>query len=185
MNSSYKYKILMIVAVGLTAVVAGCGDRAMQIAQPSAVLPADEDSAAFLDRVSSCSTVNEDDATRGLLILLDGKDTSENFQQRVEKLRSRNIVASSWNFDGDKPITRGKFAYMIYQAAKIPGGVMLQLTGPSQRYCLRELQYQEVMDDGFPLSPVTGIEFVGVLNNADTYIRTGKIPDKAGRIDEN
>jgi hypothetical protein len=39
------------------------------------------------------------------------------------------------------------------------------------------------MAKGTLAAPVTGMEFVAVLTRADSYIRTGKIPDKAGSTD--
>ena len=165
--------LLAVVAAG---VVIGCTGPHMKVAAAAATLPANEDSAAFLDRMSSLDTVSENDAMRGIILLLDGKDTAGSFEKRVNILTEKNIVAAGWDFAAHRPITRGKFAYMIYQTSKIPGGIILTLTGPSQRYCLRELQYHQVMAPGFLFAPVTGMEFVAVLTRADEYIRTGNLP---------
>jgi len=173
--------MLRVGAAGLV-LAGGCGGG--MVSNGQATLVADEDSAAFLDRISSQTSVSENDAMRGLVILLDGEDSHQTFGQRVEALRSRQVVSADWNVDASGPLTRGRLAYMIYQATKMPGGVILALTGPSQRYCLRELQYRKVMGEGSVFTPVSGLEFVGVLNSADTYIRTGQVPDKAGQIDD-
>lgn len=175
---------LMVIAVlagvgGLT----GCGASGGGVAGGGARLLENENSAAFLDRISSQVNVSENDATRGILLVLDGKDQAATFQQRVDILRKRNIVAERWNCDAARPITRGKLAYMVYQACKPPGGVILWATGSSQRYCLRELQYHKMMGEGFLLSPVSGMEYVAVLTRADVYRRTGKIPDVTGKIE--
>jgi len=172
-----------VTALGAAAafcVLTGCGGGEMRVVETGAKLPADEDSAAFIDRVSSQPNVTEDDAARGLLLLLDGKDAAPTFQKRVETLLAREIVDPKWDFSAARPITRGKFAYMIYQATKIPGGVILMLTGPSRRYCLRELQYRKMMVEGSMFSPVTGLEYVSVLTRADEYRRTGKVPPTTG-----
>jgi len=167
----------LVATVGLM-VAGGCGQGL--IANDHTTLVANEDSAAFLDRISSQTHVSENDAMRGLIMLLDGSDRLETFRQRVDELKSRDIVSLNWNVDAARPVTRGRLAYMIYQAARLPGGVMLTLTGPSERYCLRELQYRGLMGEGAAFTPVTGLEFVGVLSAADTYMRTGEVPDKAG-----
>lgn len=148
------------------------------------VLPAGEDSAAYLDRLSDQSTVSENDAMRGILLLLNGKDSATSFDERKETLRERGIVSDRWSFQKDRPITRGKFAYMIYQAIKLPGGVILTVGGPNQRYCLRELTYRQFMAQGFILAPVTGMEYVGVLTRADAYHRTGKLPEEVALEEE-
>jgi hypothetical protein len=56
------------------------------------------------------------------------------------------------------------------------GGVILTLSGPSQRYCLRELQFRGFVSPGLPYTPVGGMEFVAVLNRAEVYRRTGEAP---------
>lgn len=157
--------------------LAGCGAGLLRVAEGDAALPADDGSAAFLDRVSTGTTVTENDALRGILLLLDGKDASGDFRQRVNALVERNILSRTWDHRASRPITRGKLAYLVCQACKFPGGVILTLTGPSQRYCLRELQYRELMGSGAFYSQVTGMEFVAVLTRADAYLETGKLPD--------
>lgn len=157
----------------------GCGGVA-SIANPGARAPGGENSAAYLDRISSQANVSENDALRGILMLLDGDDKAQTFAQRVEILRGRSIVAQRWNCDASRPITRGRLAYMIYQSCNMPGGVILTLAGPTQRYCLRELQWRQMMRTGLGQTPVAGMEFVSVLTRADAYIRTGKVPDKLG-----
>lgn len=169
--------------VGLLIGMTGCAVSGLRVLE-SPALAAEEDSAAFLDRMSDCQNVSESDAMRGMLILIEGDDPSRTFEQRAQRLRDKGIVAKGWSCDAERPITKGKFAYMIYVASKMPGGVVLTLTGPTQRYCLRELQYVEMMTEGTLFTPVSGVEYVDVLTRADTYIRTGKIPDKAGQVDE-
>lgn len=174
-------RMMWLLVVPLAAI--GC-QGAGQIAGAKATLVDGESCAAFLDRISTQETVSENDACRGLLMLLDGEDPSPTFQRRVESLRGRHIVAAAWDLSAETPVTRGRLAYMIYQATEMSGGVILTVTGPSERYCLRELQYRKVMAAGSLMQPATGLEAVSVLSRADTYIRTGKIPDRAGSIGE-
>ncbi len=163
--------------------VPGCVTGETKISGGRAALAPGENSAAFLDRISSQDHVSENDAMRGILMVLAGQDTAATFQQRVRALREKKIIPVGGNFDANRPIGRGKLAYMIYQACKFPGGLILRLTGPSQRYCLRELQYRGMMMDGFASTPVDGMEFVAALTRADVYKRTGKVPDRAGQIE--
>jgi len=148
-----------------------------QISGGEAKLQAEGGSAGLLDRLSSAENVSENDAFHSLLMLLEGKDEHETFARRVAALRERKLLDETWDFQADRPITRGKVAYMVYQACHVPGGLILTLTGPSQRYCLRELQYREMMTDGAVYTPVSGMEFVAVLTRADHYLQTGDIPD--------
>ncbi len=165
-----------LAAVFLLAGVTGCSPQATRIEGPEAKLPAKEGSPGFLDRVASGATVSENDACRGMLLLLDGEDKASTFRQRVEKLTARDILPGSWSCDAARPVTRGKLAYMVCRACKIRGGVIMHLTGPSQRYCLRELRYLQMISGGTAAGRVTGMEFVAVLSRADIYVRTGELP---------
>jgi hypothetical protein len=162
----------LVLIVGLT----GCAPQALQVEGAKAALPADDGSPGFLDRMASQQNVCENDAFRGMLMLLDGQDKAETFQQRAEKLAEKGVIARGWRHDAARALTKGKLAYMVCQACKVRGGVTMTLTGPSQRYCLRELQYQEMMSSGSVFTKVTGMEFVAVLTRADTYMRTGELP---------
>lgn len=163
--------------------VVGCRPPEGTITGGQVTLAPDENSAAFLDRISSQDRVSENDAMRGILMVLEGRDAAQTFKQRVETLRNKRIVPVGADLEAGRSITRGTLAYMIYQACKIPGGVILRLAGPSQRYCLRELQYRSMMREGFAQTPVNGMEFVETLTRADVYRRTGKISDRAGQIE--
>lgn len=132
------------------------------------------DSAGYLDDVSRQTTVSEAHAVRGMLLLL-SESRDMTFDEGVALLKDRRIVDAFWDFDAERPMTKGKLAYMVYQACHVSGGVMLALTGPSQRYCLREMQYQGLMSEGFFYTPVTGMEMVAVLARADELRTTGSV----------
>lgn len=164
---------------------AGCQPSQPKIAQGQAVLPGGEDSAGFLDRISSQRTITQNDAMRGVWLLVNNdKDDSADFAARVAALRQREIVPDSWSFQADKPLTKGELAYMIYQACRVRGGLTLTLTGPSQRYCLRELQYQRFISGGTVFDQVRGMEFVAVLQRALSYMQTGEVPDTKATYDD-
>lgn len=171
-----------LLALALTAGLAGgCGSG--QITGARAKLPADEDSSAFLDRLSSADSVSTHDALRGVIMLIEGEDAHETFQQRVQALRQAGVLVAHWNLSPEEPITRGRYAVLIHQAAGLPTSVML-LAGPSERYCLRELQYRGMMVQGAPYIAINGLEYVSVLRRADVYKRTGEVPDASGSIDD-
>jgi hypothetical protein len=166
-----------LLLVGLLLGPGGCAGQSLNISQGSATLPAGEEPVEYVDRISSQTTVSENDAVRGILFLLDGKDPLETFQKRVDALREKKILPAAGDFRAERPITRGKLAYMVHRACKVPGGLTLSLTGPSKRYCLRELQYRGFVSSGPPYGQVAGMEFVAVLARADEYLETGKIPE--------
>jgi hypothetical protein len=167
-------KQLLLTSLLLAAIAAGCSTGRIDNAR--ATLP-EESSAGALDRISDEMTVNQNDAMHLMLLLADGQDEADHFQQRVMKLRDREVIPTWWDVDAEAPITRGQLAYMVYQTAKMPGGLTLSVFGPSQRYCLRELQYNGTIAPGGVFSPVTGMEIVAVLNRADSYMQEGQAPE--------
>ena len=187
-NISGRIGLCMALVVCVLAwTFTGCEQETLQVTsdQNAQPLPAGEESDAFLDRIASQSYVSENDTMRGLLMLINSQDNAQSFAERTRLLAEQNIVSRNWTFQADRPITKGKLAYMIYQACDMGGGVILTVTGPSQRYCMRELQFQEVMSQtGSFYSKISGMEFVAVLGRADVYKRTGKVPSQAGDTDE-
>lgn len=172
-------------ACGLAAALlclVGCGSG--QISNAHATLPASEDSATFIDRVASQDEVALNDAFRGVLMLMDGEDRHRTFADRVAALKDRGVIDASWDLDAQTPVTRGQYAYMIHQASNMPDCVMTLVAGPSERYCLRELQYRGVMATGAPYAQINGLEYVSVLRRANVYMDTGKVPNLAGMTED-
>mgnify|MGYP005653342941 CR=1 FL=1 len=160
------------------ALAGGCAQPGeLRITGAEMDLPKGEGSPGFFDRISSQKTVSENDAMRGMLFLLDGEDKAANFKQRVQTLTERGIVGASWHHQADRPVTRGKLAFMVYQACKVRGGVILTVFGPTRYYCLRELQYQGMMGKGAMWSKVTGMEYQGAMLRADEYLENRELAD--------
>ncbi|MFP4054317.1 MAG: hypothetical protein ACLFV7_10710 [Phycisphaerae bacterium] len=179
---STRWMLLLLTAV-LLGGAGGCANNGT-ITGGDATLPENENSAAYLDRISTAPCVSENDAARAMLLLADQQDATATFSQRVGKLADRQVVDPSWDHVADRPITRGRVAYMVFQATEMPGGVIVTLTGPSQRYCLRELQYRRMMIQGPAHETVSGMELVAVLTRASIYRQTGQVPNLVGNTDE-
>ena len=141
------------------------------------------DSAAYLDDISSMPTVTEAKAMQGILLVPDksprGKETT--FAEAVAVLKERKIVDANWDFQAGREITKGKVAYMTYQACGIRGGLTLTLTGPSRRYCLKELQYRGIMSSGVSYNTVTGMEYLAILGRIDEFRQTGRVAGASAR----
>jgi len=179
--TSRRYYLLI---AGLAAVVAlgGCASSRLTVTGENATLPEGENSAAFLDRISSQDTITENDAMRGIL-MLDGADKAGTFKQRVDLLLGKNVLNPKGDYDASRELSRGKLARMICRACGLSGGIILRLTGSSERYCLRELQYRQMMTPGSASTKVSGMEFASVLTRADIYKRTRRFPDMVGNTD--
>ncbi len=164
-------------AAALICALSGCRQGPRPIAGADSPLPGGEASAEFIDRVEGQVNVNQNDAFRGVLLLLESKDESKGFGERARKLIDRGIVPDSWELDALKPLRREQLAYMICKGVKADGGVWHSLYGHTLRYCLQEMQHQGFIVQGLGNTPVSGSEFVAVLARADAYLQQGEIPE--------
>ena len=171
-----KHAPILLLAL-LAAAIAGCQNDA-----PPRLLKGDtplsvRDSAEYLDAMSSRPTVTEAEAIEGVLLVLGEEGKKRTFAQAVAFLTQRKILSPRWTHSADRATTKGRVAYMAYQTCNIRGGLTLTVLGPSQRYCLKELQYLGLMSRGQTYNTVTGMEYVAILTRADEYRQTGKVSD--------
>jgi hypothetical protein len=162
------------ITMALAMTLASCQPPAAPVISNGQAAVGGADSASYLDELSSRPTVTEAQAVEGIMLLL-GKQQKTTFAEAVKVLVDQEIADPAWGFQADRPVTRGKVAYMIYQACGVKGGLTLTLAGPSRRYCLKELQYRGLMVWGLPANPVTGMEYVAILARADELRETGKV----------
>jgi len=172
----------LIAGLAAVAALGGCAPSQLTVTGEDATLPASENSAAFLDRMSSLDTVTQNDAMRGIL-MLDGGDKTGTFKQRVDLLIDKKILPAKGSYNASRELSRGQLARMVCSACELSGGLILRLTGPSERYCLRELQYRQMMTQGSASTKVSGMEFASVLTRAEIYKRTRRFPDMVGDTD--
>jgi len=165
-----------LITLPLLAMLPACQTAGPPLVAQGDVVVGQADSAEYLDRVASQPNVTEADAVTGMLLLLNSPKKMT-FAQGVELLRQRKIISGQWSCRADREITRGKVAYMVYQVCNMTGGLTLQVFGPSERYCLRELQYRGLMAKGLSHTEVTGMEYVAILARADELRETGDVTE--------
>jgi hypothetical protein len=112
-----------------------------------------------------------DDAFHAILLDLDGTDPNPDYDHRVAALKSRKLLLSDFDKPAHEAVTRGVVAVALYKAGNIHGGVVLTLFGPSERYCLRELRYINLLPPSSPNQTFSGLELVGVIGRFEDYIR--------------
>lgn len=171
-------RILVVFLSVMAVTLASCGGKGQVLGGDVKLSAAD--SAAYLDGISSNPTVTEAEAVKGILLVL-AEPQKATFAETVAVLRERKIVDANWDFQADRPITKGRVAYMAYQACEIKGGLTLQLAGPSQRYCLKELQYRGLISPGVPYNTVTGMEYLAILGRIDEFRQTGQVEGASAR----
>ena len=173
-----------LAAVLLVLSVGGCAPAGVKGVRAFEDLPAAEgegmSDAEFFYELTNKKYCSTDDAYRGVLLFIDGRDTSGNFQERTARAQMHGVVKKSWKHSPEAPITKGKVAYMFARALEIRGGVMYNITDACPRYALRELIYKDIIVSGSEDHKLSGAEYVGILGRADDY-RQARIERKAGR----
>ena len=165
---------MTLVVVGMLIVgLAGCAPSGVTGVRAFDDLPSVEgdmaSDAEFIFDLSEKKHCTTDDAYRGMLYFIDGKDTSRNFRERTARLAMRGVIDTNRTHKRNATITNGTVAYMLVRALGCRGGVMYNLTNASERYALRELVAEGIIKGSSEYSKVSGAEYVGILGRADDY----------------
>lgn len=112
-----------------------------------------------------------DDAFHGLLIYIDGEDTSETYAARVDTLKSRGLLSKQFDEPDTQAVNRGTLAVAIARSLKIRGGLLMRATGTAPRYAVRELVYEGVYPPSSPNQTFSGAEFLGVMGKMEDWQR--------------
>ena len=162
-------------AVVMTMVAATGGCRSAQVAEPlTAKLSGNEPETrlAFWHTLADRRVTSNDEAFHALLLLADGNDEAADYDQRVAILKSRQLLAGSFDRPANEAVRRGTLAVVIAQILEIKGGLTMRLAGPAPRYALRELQYMSLFPAGSPHQTVAGSELLALIGRAEDYRQT-------------
>ena len=112
------------------------------------------------------------DALKVATILLRMYDPQRDFAFDLATLREKGIIsrAISETTAKDTLLDKGTAAYMFCQALGIKGGMWMRLFGQSQRYCLRELVFEGLMQASGIHELVSGAELVDMFTRAVDYL---------------
>ena len=133
--------------------------------QAESVAGAGKDGAELAYELSQKKWCSNDEACSMVLHLAAGGDECASFEQRLEKLKGQELLPDGWELAADEPVTKGTLAYMLCQALKIDGGLLMHIV-PGRRYAYREMVYREIMSKGSEYEPLTGPEAVGIIGRA-------------------
>ncbi len=178
MSGSVRIMILFAAIAGTSA---GCAGPRMST--PSAD-PNELSDAAFQGYLAEIDLVTTDEAYRAMLILADGEDPSDGFEQRRQTLESRGIARAAWDLQPDHVIDAGSVAHMVCQICRIPGGVNMHLFGSvglgERRYALRELIYREMVSDTVDYQYMTGAALFALMRKADALMEKKGLYESGG-----
>jgi len=130
--------------------------------------PAETD-ARFFMLLSYKDVATMGDGYQAMAMLVRHEGTLTDPAKCRDLLRERKVARASWGDDLAAPLPKGRLAYMVCQALGIKGGLTMRLFGPSERYCLFECKYLELMAGGAQYQHCAGGELVSVIDRADQY----------------
>ncbi len=168
----------------LVAAAAGC-QRATKTAEPmtaSAAGNEPEAQLAFWHTLAEHKLTSNDEAFHGLLLFLDGQDGSDDYEGRVNELKSRGMLPDGFDRPADEAVNRGTLAVAIVRVLEIDGGLVLRLLPRSPRYATRELQYVGVYPRSSPNQTFSGSEFLGIIGRVEDYERMETVQKPAKQM---
>ena len=162
--------ILTAVTLGLGLSGVGC-QTAHETKPMDAKLYANDTDAQleFWHTLADRKLATNDEVFHGVLLYLDGKDSANNYTDRVKLLKSRQLLPAGFSGAADDAATRGTLAVPIARILQLKGGWVMHLTGPTPRYATRELQYLGLYPTSSPNQIFSGTEFVGIIGKLDDF----------------
>jgi hypothetical protein len=127
----------------------------------------------FWDALNKRPRTCNDEAFHGLLLYLDDGDRAGNYDVRVKLLKDRRMLPQAFDRPADEAVRRGTLAFAVARILNIKGGLIMRLTGNSERYALLELQDMGVFPTSSENQSFSGAEFVGLIGRVDDF-RTGE-----------
>jgi hypothetical protein len=119
----------------------------------------------------------ENNFVQAIFVLLMGVENQYiDLNSQIIFLKEKNLlppeVAS--DFKPNEPLRKGLFAYMLYRALDMKGGIILSLFGTRERYALKELVYQGILSSGNVKDIMSGDELVTSTMRAADFIANKK-----------
>ena len=166
---------------GIVGAASGCAGPRTSVQSVASDKLSDDGFQAYL---AELELVTVEEAYRGMLILADGEDTCEDFEQRREKLESRGIAKTAWDLQPENVVDAGSVAYMVCRICEIQGGVNMRLFGSiglgDRRYALRELVYREMIDQTVDYEYMTGAALFALMRKADALMEKKGLYESEG-----
>ena len=163
---------------------AGCHATRAQPLAPE-LAGSDEDAQLeFWHALPERKAVSNDEAFHALLLFVDGKDDSADYDGRVSAMKERRMLPAGFREGAGEAARRGTVARALSRALGVEGGLTMRVFGPTSRYATRELQYAGVFPPSSPQQTFSGAEFLGIMGRAEDYQRVQTddafAPDAAG-----
>ena len=165
-SSAWTLTFLLLASAGMV----GC---ARTVLESYAVddWPGIEAELEYLGALETQRVVTNHDAFHGLLLLADGADSHETYEQRLADARQRGWLAPDATPKANESAAIGMMAVAACEILAIEGGLTMRLFGLSPRYCTRELIFLDILPPRSEHQSLSGLEFIDLL---------GRIEDRLG-----
>jgi hypothetical protein len=120
----------------------------------------------FWDAVAERSTVTNDDALQGLLLVA-GDPAASDYTARLQRARERGWVSSSAELPKNESAEVGTIARATCEILDIRGGLTMRITGLTGRYCTRELIHLGILPPRTANQSMSGLEFVDLVGRIE------------------
>ncbi|MCK5504751.1 MAG: hypothetical protein KAJ10_06290 [Thermodesulfovibrionia bacterium] len=132
---------------------------------------------SFVDRIYFAELMTRKisyryDASKIFVLLMGVENQYIDMDSQIIFLKEKNFLPKKFeaDFSPREPLRKGLFAYMLYKALDVKGGITLSLFGVSERYALKELVYQGILASGNENDILTGEELVSTTMRAAEFI---------------
>ena len=154
----------------LLATVLGC-ERQMAQSSVTDRFPRPEQELDHAESLESTAVVTNNDMLHGFIVFASGEDPWTTYAQRVLDARARGWVPRDWREPANESATVGRMASIASHIVEIRGGLSFMLLGPTPRYALRELMYQDILPPRTENQSLSGLEFTDFLNRLSRMSR--------------
>lgn len=157
-------------ACAMLLVAGGC-DRQMAQSSVTDRYPRPEQELDHAESLESTSVVTNNDMLHGFIVFVSGEDPWTTYAQRVVDARGRGWVPETWREPANESAAVGRMASIASHIVDIRGGLSFMLLGPTPRYALRELIYQDILPPRTENQSLSGLEFTDFLNRLSRMSR--------------
>jgi hypothetical protein len=161
---------LAAVALAIVGFGAGC-DRQLADTSITDRYPRPEQELDHAESLESAALVTNNDMLHGFLVFASGEDRWTTYAQRVVDARSLGWIPEDWGEPANESATVGRMASIAAHIVEIRGGLSFLILGPTPRYALRELIYQDILPPRTENQSLSGLEFTDFLNRLSRMSR--------------
>ncbi|MBU0755251.1 MAG: hypothetical protein KJ645_08935 [Planctomycetes bacterium] len=166
------YQRLKILSFGWLLIVSGCAPfNLVSIPDREEVILTPENEMDYYDALKDKPRVSMADGIRMIFALTAESPHGKSVDTLRRHLIGKEIIPADWEITESAPLTKGKLAYMICNAADVRTSLIMKLGVSSERYALREAVYHELMTSSSIYRYVSGNELLDALSQTQDFLQ--------------